>query len=220
MNLLHVTLFLVSGLLCGAITVPTAQDSPAQDQFPGLPVPVPKVAELPAPAGPFGVGRIRYEWIDSLRPDMHSANPLKHRDLMVYLWYPSQKATSGKTGMYLPGAVQMNADPSVQAAMKAEFEDNWPSIVSGAIDSHAVDNAPVAKAPKEFPVVIFSHGNGGMSFEYTSLIEDMVSRDMWLQQLKTHTSPRQLSFQTVGSFRRITSRSRLASPLRSGSSEW
>ena len=70
----------------------------------------------------------------------------------------------------------MNGDPAVQSAMKSEFGSNWPSIVSGAIRSHAIENAPVAKAPRNFPVVIFSHGNGGMSFEYTSLIEDMVSR--------------------------------------------
>lgn len=176
MKLLHFTLFLVSGLLCEALTVPTAQNSPSQGQFPGLPVPRPGIPELPTPAGPFGVARIGYEWIDSSRPDMHSANPLKHRDLMVYLWYPSQKAESAKTGMYLPGAIQMNADPAVQAVMKAEFESNWPFIVSGAIDSHAIENAPVAAAPKKFPVVIFSHGNGGTSFEYTSLIEDIVSR--------------------------------------------
>jgi dienelactone hydrolase len=176
MKLLHITLLLASGLLGCALTVAIAQDSAAQGNLPSPPVPRPQIPQLPVPAGPFGVGRIGYEWIDTSRSDMHSADPLKHRDLMVYLWYPSPKRESGKLGVYLPGAIQMNGDPTVQPAMKAEFEGNWPFIVSGAISSHAIERAPVAKAPNKFPVVIFCHGNGGSSFEYTSLIEDMVSR--------------------------------------------
>ena len=144
MKLLHIALLLASGLLCGALTVATAQDSTSQGSLPRPPVPRPEIPQLPVPAGLFGVGRIGYEWIDASRSDMHSADPLKHRDLMVYLWYPSPKRESGKLGLYLPGAIQMNADPAVQPAMKAEFESNWPSIVSGAISSHAIEYAPVA----------------------------------------------------------------------------
>lgn len=176
MKCLHLTLVLASALLGGAFTIATAQDSTSQHNLPSPPVPGPEIPQLPVPVGPFGVGRIGYEWIDASRADMHSADPLKHRDLMVYLWYPSPKRESGKPGLYLPGAIQMNGDPAVQPAMKAEFENNWTSIVSGAIRSHAIEYAPVAKAPNKFPVVIFSHGNGGSSFEYTSLIENMVSR--------------------------------------------
>jgi dienelactone hydrolase len=175
MKLLHIT-FLASGLLCGALAVATAQDSTLQGNLPSPPVPRPEIPQLPVPVGPFGVGRIGYEWIDASRSDVHSADPLKHRALMVYLWYPSPKRKSGNPGVYLPGAIQMNGDPAVQPAMKAEFESNWSSIVSGAISSHAIEDAPVAKAPNKFPLVIFSHGNGGLSFEYTSLIEDLVSR--------------------------------------------
>jgi len=41
--------------------------------------------------------------------------------------------------------------------------------------SHVIDNAPVAKSSRRFPVVIFSHGLGGSGFGYTDLFEDLVS---------------------------------------------
>jgi len=59
--------------------------------------------------------------------------------------------------------------------MREDYGDNWPLIVSGAIASHTADNAPVAKRPHQFPVVILSHGLGGSGFGYTALIEHLVS---------------------------------------------
>jgi predicted esterase len=130
---------------------------------------------LPAPSGPFGIGRIGYEWIDASRPDTYSANPDAHRDLMVYLWYPASRPDTGRTGPYLPGAKQMDANPEVQRRVGDAFGPGWGQIVSGDLHSHTVENAPVAKSPKQFPVVIFSHGLGSIGFAYTSLIEDLVS---------------------------------------------
>ncbi|HTG16945.1 MAG TPA: hypothetical protein VK747_16980, partial [Blastocatellia bacterium] len=78
-------------------------------------------------------------------------------------------------GAYLPGAKQLEADAGAQAAMRDDHGVNWPLIVSGAIYSHAVENAPVAKGPMKFPTIVLSHGSGGSGFGYTSLIEDLVS---------------------------------------------
>jgi dienelactone hydrolase len=130
---------------------------------------------LPIPSGTVGIGRIGYEWIDLSRPDTYSSDPQAHRDLMVYLWYPAPRGNPKETGSYLPGAREMDADLDLQTHMSQEFEAAWPFIVSGKITSHAVDNAPVASSPKTFPVVLFSHGVGGTGFEYTSLIEELVS---------------------------------------------
>jgi len=60
--------------------------------------------------------------------------------------------------------------------MAREFGDKWPSMVSGAIFSHAAEGVPAAKSSRLFPVVIFSHGLGSTGFNYTCLIEDLVSR--------------------------------------------
>jgi predicted dienelactone hydrolase len=146
--------------------------TPTDVQPGGLKAPAPM---LPAPSGPFGVGRIGYEWIDPTRPDAYSANPDTHRDLMVYLWYPAPRADDKRTAPYFPGANQMNANAEVQRRVGDAFGDSWGLIVSGDLVSHAVENAPVAKSPNHFSVVLFSHGLGSIGFAYTSLIEDLVS---------------------------------------------
>jgi dienelactone hydrolase len=123
--------------------------------------------KLPLPSGPFGIGRVGYDWIDESRA---------HRELMVYLWYPTKGNQADVHGPFIPGAKQMDAAPEAQRYMRDLFAANWPLIVSGAIYSHAVDRAPVAKIRGRSPVIVFSHGAGGTGFDYTSLIEDLVSR--------------------------------------------
>jgi dienelactone hydrolase len=130
-------------------------------------------SRLPRPSGRFGIGRVGYDWVDSSRMDRFT--PGAHRELMVYMWYPTDKEYLEHKGVYLPGAKQMDATPDVQRSMRDKFESSWPLIVSGAIFSHAVENVPIAKVPKRFPVIVFSHGAGSSGFEYTSLIEELVS---------------------------------------------
>jgi predicted dienelactone hydrolase len=131
--------------------------------------------KLPDPSGAFGIGRVGYEWIDDLRPDWYSADPKAHRALMVYIWYPASKKSAGPAAPYLPGARQFDADPTVRPGMMEEFGALWPLMVSGEIKSHAIENAPVSAMPKEFPVVLLSHGTGGTGLEYGSLIGELVS---------------------------------------------
>jgi uncharacterized ParB-like nuclease family protein len=126
---------------------------------------------LPMPAGSFAIGRVGYEWTDASRPDTYSADPMAHRALMVYLWYPAAKKIAGQAAPYLPGARQMDANPDVRSRMTEEYGALWPLMVSGEIESHAIANAPASETPKRFPVVLLSHG----TVEYTSLIEELVS---------------------------------------------
>ncbi len=131
--------------------------------------------KLPDPSTTFGIGRVSYEWIDAARPDPYSADPNAHRALMVYLWYPTARRAGGEAAPYLPTAKQMDADPNVRPGMVEEYGALWPLMVSAEIKSHAVAGAPVAKSPKQFPVVLLSHGLGGTGLEYASLIEELVS---------------------------------------------
>lgn len=132
-----------------------------------------EIPQIPPPSGPLGIGRMGFDWTDTSRSDDYEAN--RKRELMVYLWYPTEKSPEAK-GLYLPGAVEMDAKPEIQKLMSDEFGDAWKAIVSGEISSHAVDRAPIAKNSRSpFPVVIFSHGICGTGFEYTVLIEDLVS---------------------------------------------
>jgi pimeloyl-ACP methyl ester carboxylesterase len=143
-----------------------AQSTPPADALPKIPV----------PSGPYGIGRVGYDWVDASRPDPYSSDPKAHRELMVYFWYPAAQKPADAKGAYLPGAQRMDALPEIQSRMSREFGRNWAAMISGAIYSHAVERAPVLSSPRRLPVVIFSHGLGGTGFNYTCLIEDLVSR--------------------------------------------
>ena len=166
------------GILCGCMcdagvsiqgqpTVPTGTS--AASSVAGV------VPRLPNPAGSYGIGRVGYDWIDETRADRFASDPATRRELMVYVWYPTRKKPDGAVGSYLPGAGQMDRVPEIQRGMREEFEANWPLIVSGAITSHAVEHALVAGKPSKFPVILLSHGLGGSGFEYTALMEYLVS---------------------------------------------
>jgi predicted dienelactone hydrolase len=128
--------------------------------------------QIPSPTGPYGIGRIGYHWTDASRPDDY--DPKLRRELMVYFWYPTTKSAGAK-GQYLPGAAQMDALPEIHKLMSREFGAAWAPIVSGEISSHAIDHSPIATSRVPFPVVTFSHGLGSTGFQYTILIEHLVS---------------------------------------------
>jgi hypothetical protein len=130
---------------------------------------------LPTPTGPYGIGRIALDWTDTSRLDTMGPDPKRNRELMVYLWYPTEHPASEPHGEYRPGAKQIDSDPELGPQMREGFGATWPQILSGAFYSHAVESAPPAKSSKRFPVVLFSHGIGGSSLGYTALLEDLVS---------------------------------------------
>jgi hypothetical protein len=94
--------------------------------------------QIPDPSGPYGIGRVGYHWIDMSRPDDYSPN--RHRELMVYFWYPIAKSANAK-GAYIPGATQMESDLNAAPPLHREFGDLWAPILSGQISSHAIDHA-------------------------------------------------------------------------------
>jgi predicted esterase len=132
--------------------------------------------QLPMPSGPYGIGRVGYDWTDLARLDTQGPDSKRNRELMVWLWYPTERPSGDVHGEYLPGAKRIDADPQLGHAMREGYGDIWQKILSGAVYSHTVENAPATKSPKQFPVVIFSHGAGGSGFGYTALFESLVSR--------------------------------------------
>jgi dienelactone hydrolase len=161
---------LAYALFAGCLAVPLI--SPGQTT-PGKAEVLPK---MPIPSGPFGIGRIGYDWADPSRRDEYSTDPKARRELMVYFWYPTSEKSADTRGAYFPGAQQMDGVPEVQTRMRRAYAGDWPLMLSGAIFSHAAEGAAVAKSPRPFPMIVFSHGLGSTGFNYTCLIEDLVSR--------------------------------------------
>src|SRR5436305_7404527 len=58
---------------------------------------------LPAPTGPFRVGRTITEWTDPARVDPLAPAPGTPRRLAVWLWYPATPGPAAAPAAYTPG---------------------------------------------------------------------------------------------------------------------
>jgi predicted dienelactone hydrolase len=130
---------------------------------------------LPTPQGKYAIGRRAYDWIDNSRFDQFSSGPAKHRELMVYVWYPAQARAQKSAAPYFPDADRVNKNPAAQAAARDIFGPLWPQIAEGSIRSHAITDASPVNDRGPFPVVLFSHGYSDTTFSYTAQIENLVS---------------------------------------------
>src|SRR6266568_562936 len=128
----------------------------------GRVVAVAKARVLPAPTGPYGVGRIILHWQDTSRPEVLSSASNAKRELVVWIWYPA--TAKGPSAPYID---QLEALGGVLP----------PGDVAKArsVQTHAVGNAVPSAAPALFPVLVFSPGGGSLPALYTSLCEDLAS---------------------------------------------
>ena len=97
---------------------------------------------LPKPSGPYAVGRTLFDWKDPKRDDPYSSKIGKHRELMVWLWYPATVRPQAKPAEYIP------------SAWAAELP--WrPVTIPSRIRVHAVADAPIADGQPAYPVLVF-----------------------------------------------------------------
>jgi len=117
---------------------------------------------LPEPSGPFAVGRTLFDWTDPERDDPYSSAIGKHRELMVWFWYPASGAPHSKPAEYIP-------------ADWASLLPWRPVTIPTRVRVHAVADAPIVPGSQPYPVLVFSTGFGNLPSDYTSLIEDIAS---------------------------------------------
>src|SRR5579859_6339442 len=130
---------------------------------------------LPHPSGSYGVARIAYDWIDNTRFEIFSSDTKAHRELMAYIWYPTQKNLSQSTfSGYLP-----NADVLAKELPSAELESDWGAswqyIFSNQVLTDVHEKAPIASGRERYPLIVFSPGLGTSTLSYTCLIQEIVS---------------------------------------------
>lgn len=79
------------------------------------------VPKLHKPSGPFGVGRVRFDWIDKSRFEALSDSRSAHRELMVYVWYPARSSRGTKSAALLPGAAAIDRSSGAAQMKDAVF---------------------------------------------------------------------------------------------------
>ncbi|HEY6371951.1 MAG TPA: hypothetical protein VIX37_15345 [Candidatus Sulfotelmatobacter sp.] len=125
---------------------------------------------LPAPTGPFAVGRAIYDWTDDKTLDRLASAPGTKRELLVWIWYPAA-GTSTATDDYLPDAVRMAVERN-SGALFSKFLTRDLSKVHG----HSAGNPDVSAQERSYPIVIMRAGASAGVWNYSTLAEDLASR--------------------------------------------
>jgi len=106
-------------------------------------------------AGPYPVGVTTAVFVDEKRTDNLTRQP---RTLVTEIWYPAAEAArrlpKNKYSDFTPGGVTPKVDELIRSAYKMTAAE-----IDRVYWNEAHRNAPVRK--ERFPLVIFSHGNGG-----------------------------------------------------------
>jgi dienelactone hydrolase len=125
---------------------------------------------LPTPTGPFGVGRVLDEWVDNGALDTLAPVPGTKRELLVWIWYPSEAAQSVSTDDYLPAPMRAAVERA-RGPLMSKFLTRDLSKVH----AHGIRNADVSQQERTYPVVIMRGGASAEAWNYSTLAEDLAS---------------------------------------------
>jgi hypothetical protein len=129
------------------------------------------LAALPAPTGPYAIGRVTVEWVDRSRIEPLSADR-GFRTLMVDIWYPAD-ASQGPSAPYLDAATFERAIG--KEGLRRQLGDAYEAVTTGRVTTHAVVSARFSRSVGRAPVLIFSPGGGLVRELYAAQLEDLAS---------------------------------------------
>ena len=126
---------------------------------------------LPAPTGPFAVGRAVFDWADDQTIDTLAPVPATKRELLVWIWYP---AAAGQPGAVLDDYVPISARaPAARGGGSMIF--NLLTRDLSKVHAHSLRNADVSPQHRSYPVVIMRAGGSREVVTYSTLAEDLAS---------------------------------------------
>jgi len=123
---------------------------------------------LPQPTGAFAVGRDIYDWADDKTLDTLAPVPGTKRELLVWVWYPSDAGQSPATDDYLPAQMRPAAAPA-SGPLRLLTRD------LSRVHSHSIPDANVSSHQQSYPVVIMRAGASSEVWNYSTLAEDLAS---------------------------------------------
>jgi predicted dienelactone hydrolase len=130
-------------------------------------LPVPR---LPDPTGPYAIGTQTFYLVDESRSEIYTDDPADKREIMMQVWYPAEPDAEGETAVYL-------ADLDVMGPALAERLD-LPSFLLNHVNLAKMDilkETPLLAADAPYPVLLFSHGLGGIRAQNMAVVRDLVS---------------------------------------------
>ena len=134
-----------------------------------LPATVP-VVKLPKPTGPFKVGTAIFHWTDTTRTEWFTEEPGDLRKMMIQLWYPANNNSQNKASPYID-----HIDLRAQAIGDRVGLPSFMLDHLNLVKTHSFIEASPIESKELFPLIIFSHGLGGMRNQNTVLMEELAS---------------------------------------------
>jgi len=129
--------------------------------------------ELPAPTGPWAVGRLVTVWTDATRIDPFAQQPGQPRELLVWIWYPAARSAAATPAGFEPSFARGASDPQASWLLQT-FLWRDPAVVQ----VHSVEGAEARLPPDpvRWPAIVFRSGIGVAAVDYTSLCEELASQ--------------------------------------------
>jgi predicted dienelactone hydrolase len=122
----------------------------------------PDAAPDPSEYGPYPVGVRTIELVDRMRMTTGFTEP---RKIVTEIWYPAVESSRGKSrAKYAPDDI-----------LPPSLLEGTDLSVLGVLDTYAVRDAEAREDDAPFPVVLFSHGNGGVRMQSTHLTVALAS---------------------------------------------
>jgi hypothetical protein len=112
---------------------------------------------LPAPTGPYAVGTLTRYWVDTTR---------EHRELMVQFWYPAQASASAPLACYMQHAQVLGNAFGVPGFFFRHLNH---------LPTQALSQVALASDRPTYPILLFSHGLGGVRTQNTFQCQELAS---------------------------------------------
>ena len=126
--------------------------------------------DIPAPTGSFSVGTRVFNWEDNKREEWFTEKEGDFRKIVIQVWYPTD-AVTGDPVPYIDF-------PQHRVKPISEQVELPPFMIKHIqnVNSNSYLNATLKSAIESYPLVIFSHGLGGMRMQNTIQMEELASR--------------------------------------------
>jgi dienelactone hydrolase len=125
---------------------------------------------LPAPTGPFPVGRTTYAWRDDTKTDTLAPISGTKREVLVWIWYPAAVGQSPAiTDDYLPPSWRTAVESTRGTVIKILTRD------LARVHAHSLRDVGISLERPSYPVVIFRGGASAQVTNSSTLAEDLAS---------------------------------------------
>ena len=128
---------------------------------------------FPAPTGSYRIGKVSGFLYAPEYPEL-ALNDTDQRAIMYEIWYPADNVMDKDLAPYANDSTCL-----YESLRKNDLTYNgYPEVMAISFDgftSHAYMNARVSQKMDQFPVLLFSSGDGGTLGQNSSLMEDLAS---------------------------------------------